>query len=146
MAAPEGFLRRWSRLKQAEPQPPEAPPPPPPQAEPAAEPPPQPDLPDIASLTKDSDFSPFLRPGVPEDTHREALRALWRSDPIFAVQDGLTDYAEDYANPDVVGDAVKTAWKLGRGFLDDDPPAVAAKPADETGAAAGEEDGDDGSA
>lgn len=89
-----------------------------------------PELPDPATLTKDSDFTVFLRAGVPEDLQRQALRTLWKSDPIFSHHDGLTDYAEDFANPDVVGDAVKTAWKVGKGFFfaeDDATPQLAAE-------------------
>ncbi len=128
----EGFLSRWSRLKRTgaaqakEGQGDAAP-----QVQPAQpiteaardrqpdEVPQTPlDLPDVASLTKDSDFTVFLRANVPEHLHRDALRALWKSDPIFSHHDGLTDYAEDFANPEVVGSAVKTAWTIGRGFLD----------------------------
>lgn len=120
------FLSRWSRLKRkarrgaGEDSPATAPPaavPAPNELPPPAEA--ELDLPDIASLARDSDYTGFLRPGVPVETQRQALRALWKSDPIFAHQDGLTDYADDFRNPAVVGAAVKTAWKLGRGFLDD---------------------------
>lgn len=129
----EGFLSRWSRLKRKDGQAKEASAPPAPvQDAPAPAPIPEegeppPDLPDIASLTKDSDFTVFLRAGVPEHLQRDALRALWKSDPIFSHQDGLTDYAEDFTNPEVVGDAVKTAWKIGRGFLEDDPEQTVAE-------------------
>jgi len=53
-------------------------------------------LPPVESLDKDSDFTPFLADGVPEDLARAALRKLWHSDPEFAVLDGLNDYDEDY--------------------------------------------------
>lgn len=117
----EPFLARWSRLKQGKPaEPPpsqtpaasaEAPPTAPAVQEPALE------LPDIETLTKDSDFSAFLRAEVPADLQRQALRKLWASDPIFSHHDGLTDYADDYHNLPM-GEAVKTAWKVGRGLLD----------------------------
>lgn len=38
---------------------------------------------DIASLTKDSDFTIFMRPGVPEEVRIMALRKLWTTDPIY---------------------------------------------------------------
>lgn len=58
-----------------------------------------PDLPDIDSLDKDSDYAVFLKDGVPEALTRLALRKLWRSDPVLAVLDGLNDYDEDYNTP-----------------------------------------------
>ncbi len=54
------------------------------------------DLPDVESLTPESDFSPFMQRGVPEELKRLALRKLWRSNPIFANLDGLNDYDEDF--------------------------------------------------
>lgn len=77
-----------------------------------------PALPPIAELDKDSDFTPFLRAGVPERTHREALRALWRSDPVFAFRDGLTDYDEDYTAIGMVEQVVRTAYHAGQGYLE----------------------------
>ena len=98
---------------------------------PASQPPPetdelQPDefqpgeLPDIASLDKDSDFSAFLRQGVPEELRRRALRVLWRSDPVLANLDGLNDYDEDFTIVHTVADAVRTAYKVGKGYLEDE--------------------------
>jgi len=131
----EGFLSRWSRLKRTdeverkrgqggavapepEPQPPAVVAPP--GDAPAAADEPAPELPDLASLTKDSDFTGFLRDNVPEELRRQALRTLWRSDPVLANLDGLNDYDEDFRAVGVVGEAVKTAWKVGKGFLDDE--------------------------
>ena len=93
---------------------------------PAPQPPPEPDeiqpdeLPDIASLDKDSDFSVFLRQGVPEELRRRALRVLWRSDPVLANLDGLNDYDEDFTIVHTVADAVRTAYKVGKGYLEDE--------------------------
>jgi Protein of unknown function (DUF3306) len=50
------------------------------------------DLPDLETLTYESDFSAFLREGVPELIKRQALRKLWASNPILANLDGLNDY------------------------------------------------------
>jgi uncharacterized protein DUF3306 len=55
------------------------------------------DLPDIEALNKNSDFTVFLRDGVPEELKRLALRKLWLSDPVLANLDGLNDYDEDFA-------------------------------------------------
>jgi len=85
-AEEEGFLGRWSRRKLAEPAPPaaEAVPAPEDQA-PEAEPAPvrPEDLPDIDSLDEHSDYTVFLKEGVPEVLKRKALRRLWRSNPVF---------------------------------------------------------------
>lgn len=80
------------------------------------------DLPDIASLNRDSDFSPFLRRDVPEGLHRQALRALWRSDPTFSLRDGLTDYDEDYTAIGRVEQVVRTAYRAGQGYPGEEPP------------------------
>ena len=133
----EAFLSRWSRLKRTavKPEPAllEAPP-----VEETAELPvavadespadaappeaeaddPLKDLPPVEELTGESDFTPFLRAEVPEDLHRQALRKLWTSDPIYANDDGLKDYADDYASLFTGGVPVKTLYRVGKGFLD----------------------------
>lgn len=55
------------------------------------------DLPDIESLTAESDFSAFMQRGVPEELQKLALRKLWKSNPVFANLDGLNDYDEDFS-------------------------------------------------
>ncbi|BAI71367.1 hypothetical protein AZL_007290 [Azospirillum sp. B510] len=132
----EAFLSRWSRLKRAGAEPKPAPaglplpveeaaaspvavadPAPAESGEPPAEDPLK-DLPPVEELTGDSDFTPFLRAEVPEDLHRQALRKLWTSDPIYANDDGLKDYADDYASLFSGGVPVKTLYRVGKGFLD----------------------------
>ncbi len=78
---------------------------------------------DVETLTNTSDYTPFFRPGVPVSLKNTALRKLWRSHPVFYVNDGLTDYNADYRFP-AKADVVKTAWKIGRGFLTDEDRAV----------------------
>jgi len=56
-------------------------------------------LPPLDSLTIDSDFTPFLRPGVDPALRQEALKKLVR-DPRFNVMDGLDVYIDDYSKPD----------------------------------------------
>lgn len=127
--ADEPFLSRWSRLKRkavepASPLPVDEPPLPveatpdelPPTAEEATDP--LADLPSIEELTAESDYTPFLRPGVPDDLHRQALRKLWTSDPVYANDDGLKDYAADYGSLFNLDEPVKTLYRVGRGFLD----------------------------
>jgi len=77
------------------------------------------DLPDIESLDKDSDYSVFMQEGVPDALRSLALRKLFMSNPIFSVLDGLNDYDEDYSMLGIVAQKVATAYKPGRGFLED---------------------------
>ncbi len=57
-----------------------------------------PQLPSLESLTIDSDFAAFMRPGVDDSLKRGALKKLF-SDPRFNVMDGLDVYIGDYSNP-----------------------------------------------
>ncbi|HSA79985.1 MAG TPA: DUF3306 domain-containing protein [Geminicoccaceae bacterium] len=153
MADEEGFVRRWSRRKSAareqarapasEPAPEaeaqgadatpasvpaEAP------AERAPEPAVDPNsLPDIESLTYESDFTVFLRKGVPAELRKRALARLWRSDPVLANLDGLVEYGEDYTKIGTVKSVVRTAYQVGRGMLERlEPEPTRATPAPDT--------------
>jgi len=120
----EGFLARWSRRKAGVAATPDAAPdaatapapssdgrlpvaalephlptaPVMPAAE-AAPPAPLPTLADVAALTRDSDYTPFMRPGVDGSVRNAALKKLF-SDPHFNVMDGLDTYIDDYGKPD----------------------------------------------
>ena len=115
MAAPAdkpeaNFLRRWSQRKLAAAREaegslvaPAAAPAVPPAPAPGvdaqrvqAEQPAAPPLPDVDSLTFDSDFKAFLAPEVDEGTRRAALRKLY-ADPHFNTMDGLDVYIDDYS-------------------------------------------------
>jgi hypothetical protein len=74
-------------------------------------------LPDPDTLQKDDDFSGFLAKTVPERLRRRALRRLWVSNPVLANLDGLNDYEEDFTDAASSMDVVRTAYKVGRGFL-----------------------------
>ncbi len=56
-------------------------------------------LPDLATLGNDSDFTPFLRPGVPTSLRTAALRKLWTSDPDILNYRTLADYDWDFNAP-----------------------------------------------
>jgi Protein of unknown function (DUF3306) len=141
----EGFLRRWARRKQeaheevspAKPQPvappagvPEADqralaPAPEPPAEterkdaPAAEAPFDPSqLPSVESLTKESDYSMFMRAEVPEDLRQQALRKLWASDPILSAPEILDMHNLDYNNVQTFPEGFKTLYEAGREMLE----------------------------
>ncbi|WP_346912915.1 DUF3306 domain-containing protein [uncultured Roseibium sp.] len=71
------------------------------------------------AMTYDSDFTVFMKRGVPETLKNAALRKLWRSNPDLAVLDGLNDYDTDFRPPDETAmDGFKSAWKVGRGYAD----------------------------
>jgi len=74
-------------------------------------------LPPLDTLDKDSDFTPFLRDGVPEFLKRRALRLLWRLNPFFNFRDGLNDYDEDFNIVHRVIDEMVGNYKVGRGHL-----------------------------
>jgi hypothetical protein len=57
-------------------------------------------LPPIDSLGKDSDYSIFMRKGVPEDLRMKALRRMWLTDPVLAGPEVLDMYAFDYTGVD----------------------------------------------
>lgn len=72
---------------------------------------------DIETLGYDSDFSLFLKRGVPAALRRKAMRKLWASSPVLANLDGLNDYDIDYADPSF--NQFTSIWQVGRGFLTD---------------------------
>lgn len=90
-------------------------------------------LPDIESLTAGSDFSVFMRPGVPEALKQRALRRLWQVNPAFHVICPLDDYNLDYTDAATVVPNLKTLYQVGRGMVL--PEAEAEE--EETGPAAG---------
>jgi len=128
----DNFLSRWSKRKHANNRgelPPD-PAPPMPTAAPAAsvampaapvEPPP---LPDVASLTPESDFTGFMREGVPEPLKRQALKTLFQ-DPRFNGMDGLDVYIDDYSKPDPLPEGWLEKMNAVRylGIFKEDPPA-----------------------
>jgi Protein of unknown function (DUF3306) len=87
-------------------------------------------LPDIDTLTFESDFTVFMRKGVPAELRKRALQRLWRSHPTLANLDGLLEYGEDYSKIGTAKQVVRTAYQVGRGMLGRlDPQAASAAPA-----------------
>jgi hypothetical protein len=74
---------------------------------------------DLDRLDEKTDFSVFMKEGVPELLRRQAMAVLWRSNPVFANVDGLVDYGEDYGRPELIMKTFKSAWQAGRGYLKD---------------------------
>ena len=117
MTEPENFLKRWSKRKLAERDRSKdehaANQHPPVEHDASAAEPPQidgmvkasdetfslADLPPIDSIAANTDVTAFLRPGVPPDLTRAALRRAWTSDPAIRDFVGLVENGWDFNNP-----------------------------------------------
>ncbi|GGI54653.1 DUF3306 domain-containing protein [Oxalicibacterium solurbis] len=64
-----------------------------------------PTMEDVARLTRDSDYSPFMAKGVDETVKRSAMKKLF-SDPHFNVMDGLDVYIEDFTKFEPISPAM----------------------------------------
>ncbi|MEP0233346.1 DUF3306 domain-containing protein [Roseibium sp.] len=73
---------------------------------------------DLDSLVYESDFTVFMKKGVPTELKNAALRKLWRSNPVLAVVDGLNDYDEDFRVAEGALEHFQSAWKVGKGYAD----------------------------
>jgi len=71
---------------------------------------------DIDVADYETDFTPFLKDGVPAALRRRALKAMWRTNPILANVDGLNDYDEDFRAVEAGFEVVKSTWEVGRGY------------------------------
>lgn len=113
MTEREKFLERWSRKKReavdepvpvpAKPQDAETGKKPdgvqPPAAAEAEKPLDLEKLPSLESITAETDIRDFLRPGVPADLKREALRRAWSADPGIRDFIGLAENSGDFNDP-----------------------------------------------
>lgn len=123
----EPFLRRWARLKKEsrEPSPGEVADPAHPLVEKeheeaqeghaakasAEQPEVEPlQLPSLDSLTAESDFGPFMKPGVDPALRRLALRKMW-SNPKYGIVDPLDPYKSDYQAFTALGDTITSDMK-----------------------------------
>ena len=81
---------------------------------------------DFSTLDYSSDYGRFMETGVPESIRQKALTRLWHSDTMFTQVDPFQDYAGDYTDAAVAvpGGLIKTAYKVGQGFLSDDEAAA----------------------
>ena len=60
-----------------------------------------PTLEDVLKLTKDSDFSAYVKPGIDPEVQKAAMQKLF-SDPRYNIMDGLDIYIDDYSKPDPI--------------------------------------------
>lgn len=74
-------------------------------------------LPDPETLVQGDDFKAFMAKTVPAHLRKQALRKLWRSNPVLACVDGLNDYDDDYLKGSVGQGAIKTTYQVGKGML-----------------------------
>jgi hypothetical protein len=72
---------------------------------------------DFDSLNYKSDYTQFMKKGVPEVVRRRALRMLWQSNPILANLDGLNDYDEDFTDAAMVMKTFTSNYKVGSGYM-----------------------------
>ena len=103
---------------------------------------PLPTMAEVAQLSRDSDFSRFVAPGVDAGVQRAAMKKLF-SDPRFNVMDGLDTYIDDYGRPDPIPQSMLRQMTQAAflGLFDDDesdpkPPAASADAAPSTALAA----------
>jgi hypothetical protein len=59
-------------------------------------------LPLLESITAETDIRDFLRPGVPSDLKREALRRAWSADPGIRDFVGLVENGWDFNDPNAM--------------------------------------------
>ncbi|MES2127349.1 MAG: DUF3306 domain-containing protein [Pseudomonadota bacterium] len=121
----EHFFSRWSARK-AEARTSETLPAPAPPAS-------LPTLDDVATLTAESDFAPFLARGVDRQVQHGALKKLF-ADPRFNVMDGLDTYVEDFNTFDPIPPAMLALLNHGRQLLEslpDDEQLAGAPPPDD---------------
>lgn len=95
---------------------------------------------DLKTLNEESDFSVFMKDGVPDLLRRQAMAALWRSSPIFANVDRLVDYDDDFGSPKLIMKTLKSAWQVGRGYAKDEKDDIADDAASSAGADPGDAD------
>ncbi|KNZ31967.1 MAG: hypothetical protein AD742_14390 [Methylibium sp. NZG] len=95
-------------------------------AAPVAEAPPPPAAPlptldDVARLTRESDYSRFVAPGVEGNVRNAAMKKLF-TDPHFNVMDGLDTYIDDYGKPDPIPPSMLRMLRQSSflGLFDDD--------------------------
>ncbi|MCW5770285.1 MAG: DUF3306 domain-containing protein [Rhodospirillaceae bacterium] len=138
----DGFLKRWSRRKRAGD---EAPPPAPPAEPKPADSPPahaaavraksEQDaddveidpaiLPSLESLGADSDYTVFLKKGVPEALRLAALRKAWVLDPeIRDFPSPAADYGWDFNTPEFALRSTDDVEAMVERILPGNPPAA----------------------
>ena len=85
-------------------------------------------LPPIDSIGADTDISAFLRPDVPMELTRAALRRAWASDPAIRDFVGLVENGWDFNNPDGISGfgavSAKDVARLASNIIGEPPKAA----------------------
>ena len=76
-----------------------------------------PTMADVASLTEDSDYAPFVARGVDQAVQRSAMKKLF-SDPHYNIMDGLDIYIGDYNTFEPIPEAMLAMLEHAKGVLD----------------------------
>lgn len=71
---------------------------------------------DLETVDEATDFTVFMKEGVPTALRQMALKKLWRTHPIFGVLDGLNDYDQDFNVTHTILTKFESAWKVGKGY------------------------------
>ncbi|RJF99830.1 DUF3306 domain-containing protein [Noviherbaspirillum saxi] len=111
----ESFFARWSKRNAEAAQEKQAPATDLPESQETPKPPPT--IEDVAALTPESDFKPFVARGVDETVRRSAMKKLF-ADPHFNVMDGLDVYIDDYNTFDPIPPAMLAMLNHAKGLLD----------------------------
>ncbi len=80
------------------------------EAMPVTQPEPEP-IPDLGSLTEQSDYRRFMQSDINADLRRLALRKLFKA-PVFGIRDGLDDYDEDFTTFEALGNVVTSDMRF----------------------------------
>jgi hypothetical protein len=93
---------------------------------------------DVAALTRQSDYTRFVLPGVEPAVKNAALKRLF-SDPHFNVMDGLDTYIDDYGLPDPIPASMLRAMHQSAvlGLFDHEPSDAAGAAAESAATADG---------
>jgi hypothetical protein len=75
---------------------------------------------DFDALNFDSDYRQFMSGAVSDQVRDRALQKLWTSSDLIAQPDDLDEYREDFRDEAKAAGIVRSAYRIGRGFLDDE--------------------------
>ncbi len=88
---------------------------------------------DVSALTRSSDYSRFVQPGVEPGVRNAAMKKLF-SDPHFNVMDGLDTYIDDYGKADPIPPSMLRLMNQAASLrLFDDDPAAPVEPVMQNG-------------
>lgn len=75
---------------------------------------------DFDTLNFESDYRQFLSNAVSDQVRNKALQRLWTSSDLIAQPDDLDEFREDFRDEAKAAGVVRSAYRIGRGFLEDE--------------------------